>query len=134
MYLYNLTLQRPTAITHAVHGAFSGTRQQEIVISRGNVLELLKPDVNTGKVHVAISVEIFGVVRSLMAFRLTGGNKGMFCTSLSKRMNSLLLPSIKFLIIIIIFILWLKIWFCRVLEFKNKINNSDLFSTMLLSE
>jgi hypothetical protein len=103
MYLYNLTLQRPTAITHAVHGAFSGTRQQEIVISRGNVLELLKPDVNTGKVHVAISVEIFGVIRSLMAFRLTGGNKGMFCTSLSKRVNSLLLALMKFIVNIIIF-------------------------------
>ena len=28
MYLYNLTLQRATGITMAVHGSFSGTKQQ----------------------------------------------------------------------------------------------------------
>ncbi|KAJ8941332.1 hypothetical protein NQ318_004776, partial [Aromia moschata] len=67
MFLYNLTLQRATAITHAVHGNFSGTKTQEIAISRGKSLELLRPDSNTGK--------IFGIVRSLMSFRLTGGTK-----------------------------------------------------------
>ena len=39
------------------------------------MLELLKPDPNTGKVHTLLTTEIFGVVRSLMSFRLTGGNK-----------------------------------------------------------
>ena len=51
MKLYNLTLQRPTGITHAVHGNFSGVKLQEIVVSRGRILELLKPDPNNGKVH-----------------------------------------------------------------------------------
>nr|CAI5818205.1 unnamed protein product [Callosobruchus analis] len=75
MYLYNLTLQHATAITHAVHGNFSGTKIQEIAISRGKTLELLRPDPNTGKVHTLLAIEIFGIVRSLMAFRLTGGTK-----------------------------------------------------------
>ena len=75
MKLYNLTLQRPTGITHAVHGNFSGVKLQEIIVSRGQMLELLKPDPNTGKVHTLLTTEIFGVVRSLMSFRLTGGNK-----------------------------------------------------------
>jgi len=75
MYLYNLTLQRATGITHAVHGNFSGQKLQEIVVSRGKTLDLLKPDPNTGKVHTLLSAEIFGVVRSLMAFRLTKGAK-----------------------------------------------------------
>ncbi|XP_014289805.1 splicing factor 3B subunit 3 isoform X1 [Halyomorpha halys] len=75
MFLYNLTLQRATGITHAVHGSFSGKKQQEILVSRGKCLELLRPDPNTGKVHSLLTVEIFGVIRSLMAFRLTGGNK-----------------------------------------------------------
>ena len=75
MKLYNLTLQRPTGITHAVHGNFSGVKLQEIVVSRGRILELLKHDPNTGKVHTLLSTDIFGVVRSLMAFRLTGGSK-----------------------------------------------------------
>ena len=75
MKLYNLTLQRPTGVTHAVHGNFSGVKLQEIIVSRGRILELLKPDPNTGKVHTLLSTELFGVVRSLMAFRLTGGSK-----------------------------------------------------------
>ncbi|KAG8042161.1 hypothetical protein G9C98_000152 [Cotesia typhae] len=75
MYLYNLTLQRATGITHAVHGNFSGTKLQEILVSRGKSLELLRPDPNTGKVHTLLAVEVFGIVRSLMAFRLTGGTK-----------------------------------------------------------
>ena len=75
MKLYNLTLQRPTGITHAVHGNFSGVKLQEIIVSRGRIIELLKPDPNTGKVHTLLTTEIFGVVRSLMSFRLTGGSK-----------------------------------------------------------
>lgn len=75
MYLYNLTLQRASGITHAVHGNFSGARTQELVVSRGRSLELLRPDPNTGKVHTILTTDIFGVIRSLMAFRLTGGNK-----------------------------------------------------------
>ncbi|XP_026468479.1 splicing factor 3B subunit 3-like isoform X2 [Ctenocephalides felis] len=76
MHLYNLTLQRATGATHAVHGSFSGTNKtQEIIISRGKSLEVLRPDVNTGKVHTLLTVEIFGIVRSLMSFRLTGGTK-----------------------------------------------------------
>lgn len=53
-----------------------GTKMQEIVVSRGKILELLRPDANTGKVHTLLTVEVFGIVRSLMAFRLTGGTKG----------------------------------------------------------
>lgn len=49
---------------------------QEIVVSRGKILELLRPDANTGKVHTLLTMEVFGVIRSLMAFRLTGGTKG----------------------------------------------------------
>ncbi|GLG92316.1 Splicing factor 3B subunit 3 [Gryllus bimaculatus] len=75
MYLYNLTLQRATGITHAVHGNFSGSKIQEILVSRGKSLELLRPDPNTGKVHTLLTVEVFGIIRSLIAFRLTGGTK-----------------------------------------------------------
>lgn len=78
MYLYNLTLQKSTAITHAVHGSFSGTKAQEVLVSRGKSLELLRPDPNTGKVYTVLTVETFGVIRSLMSFRLTGGAKGVY--------------------------------------------------------
>uniref|UniRef100_A0A6B2EBF0 Splicing factor 3B subunit 3 n=1 Tax=Phlebotomus kandelakii TaxID=1109342 RepID=A0A6B2EBF0_9DIPT len=75
MYLYNLTLQKATGISHAVHGSFSGQKVQEILISRGKSLELLRPDPNTGKIHTLLTTEVFGVIRSLIAFRLTGGTK-----------------------------------------------------------
>jgi len=39
------------------------------------MLELLKPDTNTGKVHSLISQEVFGEIRSLRSFKLTGGSK-----------------------------------------------------------
>ena len=76
MFLYNLTLQRATGVTHAVHGSFSGTKQQEIVVARGKILELLRPDPNSGKVYTLLTTEIFGVIRSVIPFRLTGGSKG----------------------------------------------------------
>lgn len=78
MHLYNLTLQAPTAITAAVLGNFSGVRQQEIAVSRGTRLELLRPDPNTGKVSSVLTQDIFGVIRSLASFRLTGGTKGVW--------------------------------------------------------
>uniref|UniRef100_A0A4W5NXE7 RSE1/DDB1/CPSF1 first beta-propeller domain-containing protein n=1 Tax=Hucho hucho TaxID=62062 RepID=A0A4W5NXE7_9TELE len=72
MFLYNLTLQRAAGI---IHGNFSGTNMQEIVVSRGKIIELLRPDANTGKVHTLLTMEVFGIIRSLMAFRLTGATK-----------------------------------------------------------
>jgi splicing factor 3B subunit 3 len=76
MHLYNLTLQPPTATTQAIVGNFSGAKQQEIIVSHGTRLELLRPDVHTGKVATIIATDAFGSIRSLAAFRLTGGTKG----------------------------------------------------------
>jgi splicing factor 3B subunit 3 len=71
MYLYNLTLQKPTGIVCAVYGNFSSPKAQEIVVSRGKVLELLRPD-ETGKIQSILAVDVFGTIRSLASFRLTG--------------------------------------------------------------
>jgi splicing factor 3B subunit 3 len=74
MYLYNLTIQPSTGIVQAVYGNFSAPKAQEIVVTRGKILELLRPDEN-GKIQSVLSVEIFGQVRTISAFRLTGGSK-----------------------------------------------------------
>jgi len=76
MHLYNLTLQTPTASLQAIVGNFSGARQQEIIISHGTRLQLLRPDIQTGKLSTIIATDVFGSIRSLAAFRLTGGTKG----------------------------------------------------------
>ncbi|RPD53419.1 hypothetical protein L226DRAFT_617381 [Lentinus tigrinus ALCF2SS1-7] len=75
MHLYNFTLQPPTAIPHAIVGNFSGARQQEIIVSRGTRLELLRPDPTTGKIVTVVASNVFGSIRALHPFRLTGGTK-----------------------------------------------------------
>lgn len=72
MHIYNLTLQRATAITHAIFGNFSAPKAQEIVVARGKVLELLRPNDFNGKVQTILSMEVFGTIRSIVPFRLTG--------------------------------------------------------------
>ncbi|KAG8377236.1 hypothetical protein BUALT_Bualt08G0007300 [Buddleja alternifolia] len=74
MYLYSLTLQQATGIVCAINGSFSGGKSQEIVVARGKVLDLIRPDEN-GKLQSLLSVEIFGAIRSLAQFRLTGAQK-----------------------------------------------------------
>lgn len=49
--LYGLTLSKASAIQQAAYGNFSAPRQQEIVVSRGKVLELLSPS-NKGRLQV----------------------------------------------------------------------------------
>jgi splicing factor 3B subunit 3 len=77
MFLYNFELQSATAITAAVVGNFTGTKQQDIVVVRaGHTLELLRPDPATGRITSMLTTPSFGVIRSIVAFRLTGTNKG----------------------------------------------------------
>jgi splicing factor 3B subunit 3 len=75
MHLYALTLQKASCIYQAVHGNFSGTKQQEILVGRGKTLELLRADPNTGKLHSVVSKEVCGLIRSLQPVRLTGSTK-----------------------------------------------------------
>nr|KAJ3423303.1 Splicing factor 3B subunit 3 [Polyrhizophydium stewartii] len=75
MHLYNVTLQPGQAINASAIGNFSGRKQQELVVARNTVLELLRPDPKTGKVVSVLTHQVFGLVRSLAAFRLTGSSK-----------------------------------------------------------
>ena len=85
MFLYNLTLQKGGGVQCAVYGNFSAPKAQEIVVSRNKVLELLRPD-ESGKMQTIVSTEVFGVIRSLAAFRLTGANRDyLVCGSDSGR-------------------------------------------------
>ncbi|KAI1708190.1 secY translocase domain-containing protein [Ditylenchus destructor] len=68
-----------TAINQAVHECFSGiSKQQEVCVARGSVVQLLFCDPKIGKISVLCSQEIFGVIRSPLAFRLAGGAKVKF--------------------------------------------------------
>ena len=74
MFLYNLTLQKGGGINRAVVGNFSAPKAHEIVVARNKTLELLRPDEH-GKTNTVFSTEVFGIIRSLAAFRLTGENR-----------------------------------------------------------
>ncbi|KAJ6801697.1 splicing factor 3B subunit 3-like [Iris pallida] len=74
MYLYSLTLQQATGVVCAINGNFVGGKSQEIIVARGKSLDLLRPD-DSGKMQTLHSVEVFGSVRSLAQFRLTGSQK-----------------------------------------------------------
>ena len=63
-------------MVQAIHGNFSGAKLQEIVIAKGKILEIYRVDPNTGKLHSVLSAEVFGLVRSIIPFRLTGSTKG----------------------------------------------------------
>jgi splicing factor 3B subunit 3 len=58
----------------AIYGNFSAPKAQEVIVSRGKVLELLRPDEN-GKMQVVYSTEVFGAIRAMVPFRLTGTNR-----------------------------------------------------------
>jgi len=45
------------------------------VVSKGKILEMLRPDENTGKLNVVYRQEVFGIVRKISAFRLLGMQK-----------------------------------------------------------
>mmetsp|Transcript_7770 Transcript_7770/g.32717 ORF Transcript_7770/g.32717 Transcript_7770/m.32717 type:complete len:1204 (-) Transcript_7770:61-3672(-) len=74
MYLYNVTLQQPTCIQHVISGNFSNAKAKEFVVARERVLELFRVDAAKHLVSVS-SHQVFGVVRAIAPFRLTGGSR-----------------------------------------------------------
>ncbi|KAM0753797.1 Pre-mRNA-splicing factor RSE1 [Meredithblackwellia eburnea MCA 4105] len=76
MHLFNYSLLPSSATTVACVGQFSGTKAQEICVARGATkIELLRTDPQTGKLESIANAEVFGTIRSLAPFKLTGGTK-----------------------------------------------------------
>src|SRR5256885_1750921 len=101
MFLYNISLQKTSAIIHTVYGNFSSPKAQEVVISRGKSIELLRPDEN-GKLQTVVSTEMFAVIRSLLAFRLTGISFNLSIYSiLNQSILSCLVSSVTYVLALI---------------------------------
>lgn len=75
MHLYNMTLERSRAILHACVGNFTSSRESLIAVSNGSVVDLLSVDPSTGKLKTLSSTFAFGIIRSMISFRLTGSSK-----------------------------------------------------------
>jgi splicing factor 3B subunit 3 len=91
MFMYSLTIQPPTAITQAILGQFAGTKEQQIVTASGSKLTIHRPDPTQGKLTPLYSQDVFGIIRSLAAFRLAGSNKGMFLRSSSQQISKIII-------------------------------------------
>ena len=62
-------------------GNFSSPKTEEFIISRGNIIELWRLD-ESGNVNVICSYEVYGLIRSLKPFRLSGTSQS---TSITRR-------------------------------------------------
>jgi len=76
MFMYSLTLRPPSAVTQAIIGQFAGTKEQQILTAQGSRLVLQRLDGALGKVVPMVSHDVFGIIRTLAAFRLAGSNRG----------------------------------------------------------
>ncbi|KAF4999590.1 hypothetical protein FGRMN_2338 [Fusarium graminum] len=81
MFLYSLSLHPPTAISQAIVGQFSGTKEQQILTVSGSVLTLHRPDPTRGRVQPFLSHDVFSIVRSIASFRLAGSSKDYIIVS-----------------------------------------------------
>ena len=84
MFMYSLTIQPPTAITQAILGQFGGTKEQQIVTASGSKLTIHRPEPSQGRITPLYSQDVFGIIRTLAAFRLAGSSKGMRVHPLSQ--------------------------------------------------
>ena len=76
MFMYSLTLQPPSSVAQAILGQFAGTKEQQILTASGSRLTLHRPDPTQGKIIPLLSHDVFGIIRTVAAFRLAGSNKG----------------------------------------------------------
>ncbi|KAH7263756.1 CPSF A subunit region-domain-containing protein [Fusarium tricinctum] len=81
MFLYSLSLHPPTAISQAIVGQFSGTKEQQILTVSGSVLTLYRPDPTRGRVQPFLSHDLFSIIRSIVSFCLAGSSKDYIIVS-----------------------------------------------------
>lgn len=81
--MYSLTIQPPTAITQAILGQFAGTKEQQIVTASGSKLTIHRPEPSQGRITPLYSQDVFGIIRTLAAFRLAGSSKGKEISTLN---------------------------------------------------
>ncbi|KAF5565134.1 pre-mRNA-splicing factor rse-1, partial [Fusarium pseudoanthophilum] len=81
MFLYSLSLQPPTAISQAIVGHFSGTKEQQIIAVSGSILTLYSPDTTHERLQPFVSHDLFSIIRSIVSFRLAGSSKDYIIVS-----------------------------------------------------
>lgn len=70
MYSYVVTSQKPTAVQHAVMCSFTSPGARNLIIGRGNHLEIKTFNSETNELSVELEVSLNGVIASLNPFRM----------------------------------------------------------------
>ncbi|KAF2740759.1 pre-mRNA-splicing factor rse1 [Polyplosphaeria fusca] len=82
MALYALTIQPPSTAKQAVLGDFIGSKsRQQILSACGSRLSLSEIDKEDQRFREFFSQDMFGIIRHIEKFRLTGGTKDMIALS-----------------------------------------------------
>ncbi|GIQ85455.1 hypothetical protein KIPB_007122, partial [Kipferlia bialata] len=79
LQLYHHTLQQGGGVVSSVHGNFRAPRSPDIILNKGSVLELYSVEIdatedNPSVMSLVLSTRVFGLIRSISAFRLIGSN------------------------------------------------------------
>lgn len=73
--MYSLTVQPPSATTHAIVADFAGWGRQQILTANGSLLSLLEVSRMQKGFNTIHTHDVFGIIRGLATFRLAGANK-----------------------------------------------------------
>lgn len=76
MSLYALTVKPPSATQDAIPGDFVGNGKQQILTANGSRLTLLEAERRQNGFQEIHSHDVFGIIRRVAKFRITGGTKG----------------------------------------------------------
>ena len=78
LFLYNLTLKLASSFNQVVLGQFLGEKKsQEILVSNGTSIQLLRPNPTSGKIETICSQSLLGVVLRIGKFRAIGSSQDL---------------------------------------------------------
>jgi DNA damage-binding protein 1 len=75
MYSYVVTSQKPTSVQHALQCNFTGPNDKNLILGKGNYLEVKTFNSETAELTVELEVPLNGAIASLNCFRPTSSNQ-----------------------------------------------------------
>ncbi|KAK6464643.1 CPSF A subunit region-domain-containing protein [Scheffersomyces coipomensis] len=77
LYLYNLTLKHSSSFNLSLLGQFLGDKKSQEIVVISSTIQLLKPDVNTGKIEIISTQNALGVVNCIDKLRIIGTQRDL---------------------------------------------------------
>ncbi|CAH2352745.1 pre-mRNA-splicing factor Rse1p [[Candida] railenensis] len=78
LFLYQLTLRRPSHTSNVVVGQFTPNKKvQELIFANGTNIEMYRPNQSSGKLHKICQQDTWGEVQGLDIYRLSGSSEDL---------------------------------------------------------